>query len=287
MRSTLGIALTLSLLAACSGSTSVTSTTSGEKGELVVEVTDKPFDYDLVASAIVRVDEIRVHQEADCDDGFETVYQGKALEFDLLDLTNGVTKVLARVDLPVGTYHQLRLHVVGGRIELVDGDVFSTELGNLQLTSTGTSGLKVFIDPPIEVVSELSVTLLLDFDLSKTFHAVPASDPLNAAKFQLKPVLHAVNKSKTGEVRGLVQVDDGAGGLAPVDMATVHLQPFGDPDPDHSIAATASVEDGTYRLIGIPAGTWDVLAVKDDLQGTFSGVQVEVGNVSYADVVIE
>lgn len=287
MRRHLGIALALSLVAACGGSSSVSSTTSGDQGELVVEVTDKPFDYDLVVSAVVRVDEIRVHQEVDGEEGFETLYKGQPIGFDLLDLTNGVTKTLVRADLAVGTYQQLRLHVVGGRIELVDGDVFSTELGNLQLTSTGTSGLKVFIDPPVEVQSELSTTLLLDFDLSKTFHAVPANDPLNATKFQLKPVLHAVNKTMTGEVSGVVQVDDGLGGLAPVDMATVYLQPFGDPDPENSIAATASAEDGGYRLIGVPPGTWDVLAVKDAQQGTFSGVVVEIGNVSHADVVID
>ena len=157
----------------------------------------------------------------------------------------------------------------------------------MKYVNLGKSGLKVFIDPPVEVVGDLSTTLLLDFDLSKTFHAVPASDPLNAFMFLLKPVLHAVNKTETGEVRGLVQTDDGTGVLVPVSMATVYLQPFGDPDPENSIAATASVEDGGYRLIGIPAGTWDVLAVDGDLQGTFSGVQVAVGNVSYADVVIE
>jgi len=287
MKTQLPIALALSFLAACGGTVSVSSTTSNGSGELIVVVTDKPFDYDLVASAVVRVDEVRVGDSQDGEFGLETVYSGAPIEFDLLDLTNGVTQTLVRADLAVGTYDQLRLHVVGGRLELVDGDVFSTELGNLQLTSTGTSGLKVDIDPPVEVVSQLSTTLLLDFDLSKTFHPVPANDPLNAAKFQLHPVLHAVNLSQTGEVSGVVRVDDGTGVLLPVDMATVYLQPLGDPDPDHSLAATATAEDGGYHLIGVPAGTFDVLAVKDALQGTAAGVGVDVGNVSHADVLIE
>jgi Domain of unknown function (DUF4382) len=274
-------------LAACSGSSSDGIGPVGGQGELVVEITDKPFAYDLVVSAIVRVDEIRVHNDADGQDGFVTLYSGKALEFDLLDLTNGVTEVLVRTDIPVGTYHQLRLHVVGGRIELIDGDVFSTELGNLQLTSTGTSGLKVFIDPPIEIVSQASTTLLLDFDLSKTFHAVPANDALNASKFLLKPVLHAVNLSLTGEVSGVVSKDDGTGTLVGVEKAAVYLQPFGDPDPQNSIAATSSAADGSYKLIGVPPGTWDALAIQEELQGTVSGVEVAVGNVSFADVVIQ
>lgn len=277
-------------LAACSDSSSDSNGppdgSSGQQGEIAVEVTDKPFAYDLVTSAIVRIDEVRVNQDADGDDGFITLYSGKALEFDLFDLTNGVTELLVRTDIPVGTYHQLRLHVVGGKLELIDGDVFSTELGNLQLTSTGTSGLKVFIDPPIEIVSEASSTLLLDFDLSKTFQAVPANEPLDASKFLLKPVVHAVNLSLAGEVSGTVLRDDGTGNLVPVEMASVYLQPFGDPDPANSVASTASATDGSYRLIGVPPGTWDVLAVKDADQGSASGVEVAVGNVTHADVVI-
>lgn len=275
-------------LTACSDSSSDDGPPGapGSEGEIAVEVTDQPFAYDLVTSAIVRIDEVRVHQDADGDDGFITLYSGKALEFDLLELTNGVTELLVRTDIPVGTYHQLRLHVVGGKLELIDGDVFSTELGNLELTSTGTSGLKVFIDPPIEIVSEASSTLLLDFDLSKTFHAVPANDPLNAQKFLLKPVVHAVNLSLSGEVSGLVLRDDGTGTLQPVELAGVHLQPFGDPDPANSVASTASAADGSYRLIGVPPGTWDVLAVKEAEQGIVHGVEVAVGNVTHADVEI-
>jgi hypothetical protein len=280
---TLPLTFALFALLSCSGGGGA----AGGQGELVVEVTDKPFAYDLVASAIVRVDEVRVHQDANGEEGFTTLYSGKAIEFDLLDLTNGVTQVLVRTDIPVGTYNQLRLHVVGGRIELVDGDVFSTELGNLHLTSTGTSGLKVFIDPPVEIVSQASTTLLVDFDLSKTFHAVPASDPLDASKFLLKPVVHAVNRSFTGEVAGVVLGDDGTGTLVGVAKANVYLQPFGDPDPENSIASTASAEDGSYKLIGVPPGTWDVLAISGDLSGTVSAVSVTVGNVTTADVTIE
>ena len=275
--------------AACDNLTavSVDNGASGIKGGLTVIVTDKPFAYDLVESAVVRVDQIRVHSDATGSSGFEVLYSGPALEFDLLDLTNGVTQFLVDAQVPVGTYHQLRLHVLGGRLELIDGDVFSTALGNLELTSTGTSGLKVFIDPPIEVVSSASSTLLIDFDLSKTFQAVPGNDPLNATKFKLKPVVHAVNQSLTGEVRGVVEESNGAGGFVGVAKASVYLQPFGDPDPAHSIAATASAADGSYALIGVPPGTWDVLALKDPKQGTVSGVVVVKGNASFADPIIQ
>lgn len=276
-------------LTSCDNATavSVDNGATGIKGGLTVIVTDKPFAYDLVESALVRVDQVRIHKDATGSSGFETLYSGPALEFNLLDLTNGVTAFLADAQIPVGTYHQLRLHVVGGRLELIDGDVFSTELGNLELTSTGTSGLKVFIDPPIEIVQQVSSTLLIDFDLSKTFQAVPGNDPLNATKFKLKPVVHAVNLSLTGEVRGVVEMSNGAGGYVNVAKASVYLQPFGDPDPANSIAATASAAEGSFALIGVRPGTWDVLALKDTLQGTVHGVVVHKGNVSFADPVIQ
>jgi hypothetical protein len=278
-------------LTACSSGSSGSGSGGGGAGtgELVVEATDKPFAYDLVKQAIVRVDRIEVAKSGEGDDGFITLFDGNPIEIDLLDLTNGATQVLVRTDVPEGGYDQLRLRVASGHLELVDGDVFSTELGNLKLTSTGTSGLKVMIDPPLDVVGDVSSTLLLDFDLTKTFHAVPANDPLNANSYKLMPVVHATNRSVTGEVRGVVRQDDGSGTgtLVGVDAATVYLMPAGEPDPALSVAATKTAPDGFYALIGVPEGVWDVLAVKDPASGRVSGIDVNVGMVSTVDVQIE
>jgi hypothetical protein len=254
---------------------------------VVVEATDKPFAYDLVTKAIVRVDRIEIAPAGEDDDGFVTLYDGQPIEVDLLDLTNGATEILVRTDVEVGDYDELRLRVTSAHLELIDGDVFSTELGNMHLTSTATSGLKVKIDPPLDVVGDVSRTLLLDFDLTKSFHAVPAKDPLNANSYKLMPVVHAKNRSVTGEIRGVVLQDDGTGTLVAVDAATVYLMPPGEPDPAFSAAATMTSADGSYALIGVDDGLWDVLAVKDPASGRVDGVEVHVGMATTVDVKIE
>jgi hypothetical protein len=277
------------LLPACSGSGGSDGAGAAKTGELVVEITDAPFAHDLVTRAMVQVDRISVLGSGEDDSGAEVLFEGGPIDVDLLDLTNGATQILVRTDVPVGTYDEMRLRVAGGHLELRNGDVFSTDLGNLHLTSTGTSGLKVKVDPAIEVVGDLSFTLLLDFDLTKSFHCVPGNDPLNAKSYKLMPVVRAVNASETGELRGLVQQDDGTGTgtLVGVDAATVYLMPPGEQDPANAVASTMTEPDGFYALMGVEPGTWDVLAVKDPAQGRVDGVEAFAGNVTVVDLEIQ
>ena len=284
---TTSLCLSALLLPACTGGGGSDGAGASKSGELVVAITDAPFAHDIVAVATVEVDRISV-LEADGDEsGAHVLYDGDPIEIDLLDLTNGATQILVRADVPPGTYDQMRLRVADGHLELRDGDVFSTALGNLHLTSTGTSGLKVKIDPAIEVVGGLSHDLLLDFDLTKSFHAVPGNAPLNANFYKLMPVVRAMNQSLTGELRGVVSQDDGTGTLVGVDAATVYLMPAGEPDPANAVASTMTQADGFYALLGVEPGTWDVLAVKDPAEGRVDGVEVVAGNVTVVDLEIQ
>ncbi len=274
------------LLPACSGGGGSGAGASGV-GELSIEATDKPFAHDLVTLARVRVTEVSVHREGSSGSGFLVLFSGPPIELSLLDLQNGVTQLLVRADVEAGTYRQVRLKIDSAHLELVNGNVYTSALGNISLTSLPTSGLKVFVDPPIEIVGGASATLLLDFDLTKTFHPIPANDPLAASSYKLMPVIHATNVSLTGEIRGTVLADDGSGTLAGVGQATLYVLPPGDPDPANSVATTGTLDDGSYALLGIEPGNWDVLAVKDPLSGKLQGVEVFKGNVTIADVVIQ
>jgi len=286
---TTSLCLSALLLPACSGGGGSDGAGASKSGELVVAITDAPFAHDIVAVATVQVDRISVLETDGGDSGALVLYDGDPIEIDLLDLTNGATDILVRADVPAGTYDQMRLRVASGYLELTDGDVFSTALGNLHLTSTGTSGLKVKIDPAIEVVGGLSHDLLLDFDLTKSFHAVPGNALLNANFYKLMPVVRAMNQSLTGELRGVVSQDDGTGTgtLVGVEAATVYLMPPGEPDPANAVASTMTQADGFYALLGVEPGTWDVLAVKDPAQGRVDGVDVVAGNVTVVDLEIQ
>ncbi len=278
-------------LAACSsgGGGGADNLSKEGDGELVIEATDEPWVYEIVEEARISIDQVRVHPDEgdpEDDDGWIVLYEGDPVDLDLLELRNGVKRVLLRVDVDAGLYSQLRLHVSSAYLRLINGNEYSTELGNLHLTSQDTSGFKVNVDPPIEVVGGLSRSLLLDFDMTKTFHPVPASDPLNAAKYQLHPVIRVANLSDSGEVRGVVYqlVDDVQ---VPVPDAIVYVLPPGELDLENAIATTATDEDGSYAVLGLPVGELDVYAEKAGLSGRVDGVPIVAGNLTVADIVLQ
>lgn len=268
-------------LAACSGGGG-----GGGSGTLDLSATDDAFVYDIVQEATISVDRITIYRDADSDSGPITLYDGAPILLDVFHLRDGVTQHVDLSDLPVGSYRQLRLRVSDARLVLTNGNVYTTEDGTIHLSGQGSSGFKVFVDPPIEIEMGQTSNVLLDFDLTQTFHPIPASDPLNAARYGLHPVIHVTNLGHTGGIQGLVTQDDGNGGLAPVDQATVYIMPPGQTDPTMSVATTGTNAEGSYTVLGLEAGTYDVIAVKGALSGTVTGIAVAVGSVATADVTI-
>ncbi len=278
-------ALILSLCSCSSGGSGAQG--SAGDGTLVLSVTDAPFDHSIVDEAVIDVDKIRIHADANAGSGFLTLYDGAPITFDLLDLTNGLTQELVQAQVPAASYRQIRLHVASAYLKLTNGNLYTTDDGSLKLTSQDTSGFKVFVDPPVVVQAGFSTELLLDFDLTKTFKGIPANDPENATSFKLMPVIRAANLSTSGEIRGLVTEDDGAGGQIPAPNATVYILPPGETDLGNSLANTSTGADGLYAVLGLPAGSYDVVATKAALQDRLDGVVVSVGSASVADLFVQ
>ncbi|NUP95185.1 MAG: DUF4382 domain-containing protein [Planctomycetaceae bacterium] len=270
----------LGLLAACGGGGGGAG--NAGPGSLEVLATDSPFAHEIVESADIWVREVRIRGGGE----FTTLYDGPAVQLDLANLRNGLVRQLVQADLPAGSYDELRLTVERSRLELVDGDVFDSDLGSMNLTSTATAGLQLEIDPPLQVSSGVARTLLLDFDLTKTFHAVPGADPLNASSYNLMPHVWVSVMSETGELRGVVREDDGSGGLVGVADVTVYLLAPGELDPQNALRSTATEADGSYALIGVMPGTYDVLAELGTRQARLDGEQVFLGSVSTVDFVL-
>lgn len=277
----------LGLLAACSGGSGGGSAASDGSGTLTVEVTDAPLDHELVEQATVWVDLARAHVDPDAaeeEGGWIDLHSGEELTFDLLELTGGLTRTLADARaLPAGTYRQLRLRVSRAYLRLVNGNEYSSENGTIHLTSTGKSGFKVFIDPPLKVIDGVDYRLLLDVDLGKTFKPVPANDPLNAAKFNLHPVIRTANLGLAGKLRGTVV--DAAGDAVP--LATVYLLPEGAEDPEEAVASTGTNEGGFFVILGLVPGVYDALATKDAASGKATSLQIDAGETTETEIVIE
>ena len=255
-------------------------------GSISIEATDAPFDHSIVAEAVIRIKAIRMHADADAESGFHELPQEEEFVVDLIRLRNGVTQFLLEADMPAADYHQARLHVDSARLTLTNGNVYDTADSTLQLTSQATSGFKVYIDPPIRVEEGKTTKVLLDFDLTKTFKPIPANDPATATRYMLHPVLRAVSTEKTGQVRGVVDEDDGQGGTRPVDDAVVRLMPLGELDSDQSIASTSTEIDGSFALLGVEEGSFDVLVTHESGTDT-STVTVTQGSVSTTDLMLK
>jgi hypothetical protein len=275
-------------LSACGGGGggSAASGGGGGNGTLNLSATDDAFVYDIVTEATISVDRITINHDANSDSGFITLYDGAAIRLDVFNLRDGVTQHVDLSTLPAGSYRQIRLHVSAAHLTLTNGNVYSTADGSLHLTSQDTSGFKVNIDPPIDVNANETANVLLDFDLTHTFHPIPASDPLNATHYSLHPVVHVTNLGHTGGIQGTVTQDDGSGGTVPVAQATVYIMPPGQTDTTMSVATTGTAADGTYTVLSLEPGTYDVIAVKDALTGTTTGIAVVAGAVATADVTI-
>ncbi len=183
--------------------------TASDYGRLKVQLTDAPFPHDLVSEANVTIFKVDARYKGNMDldtqanDSTDvTVETDKGKPFivlmenevqvNLLELTNGVTKTLVDIDVPVGSYDLIRVYVKGINVVLTDGTTF-----NLDVPSGSQSGIKVFIKPELMVNGGLSSDLLLDFDVSKSFVQ-------KSGGFNFKPVIKASNLSTAGTLMGTI-----------------------------------------------------------------------------------
>ena len=271
---------------ACGGGGSSGNGASGGTGTLNLHVTDAAFEYDIVTEATVSVDKITIFHAADSDDGPIVLYEGAPILLDLFHLRDGLTQPLDAATLPVGSYHQLRLRVTHAHLVLTNGNVYDTDDGSIHLTSQDTSGFKVNFSPPIVIERDQTSDVLLDYDLTHTFHPIPANDALTADHYSLHPVIHVTNMGQVGGISGTVTQDDGSGGLVTVSAATVYVMPPGQTDPAQAVTSTGTSATGTYTVLGLLPGPYDVLAVKAELSALVTGVTIVAGEVDAVDLTI-
>jgi hypothetical protein len=248
----------------------------GGNGSLRLEVTDKPFPFDFITSAVVTLTRVEVHQVAAAASGDEetanavdpagqaadvsadedtegdgawiTVFEDSAgKDFDLAELRNGRTDLLADAEIPAGTYNQLRLVVTGGEVTLTDGRTFP-----LTVPSGSTSGIKLHFT--FEVTESETTQLLLDVDLSRAFQPIPGGHidaPETIRQFHFTPSLamRLIKVVEAGSISGVVTDSS----QAPVPGAAVTAY-----KDETEVTSTATETDGSYKLVGLTTGTYRV-----------------------------
>jgi hypothetical protein len=265
------------LVAGCGGGSHGGGVSSAGNGTLNLQVTDAPFPYTAITSAKVTLTDVSL--EGSGSQGFATVFSGSQT-LDLITLQNGITTRLTTVQVPAGPYAQMRLVISGGSITLADGRTF-----DLTAPSSATAGLKVFFSPPLTVTSGVSQDLLLDIDLSRSFEAVPngATQAASITGFLFHPVVRVSNLSTVGRITGKVlstnrtvaTADDTA-----IAGATVTVRQAG-----VTLGTAQSAADGSYTLLGLAPGLYDVEAEATGFQtGSSTAQTVAAGSFTTVDV---
>jgi len=263
-----------------------------EMGKITVQLTDAPFPHDLVAEAnvvVFKVDarnkdgmmemEDEMEGESDSNDEendnspFVTLME-EEIKVNLLELINGNTETLVNTAVPVGTYDLIRVYVKGVSIVLTDGTTF-----DLKVPSGEQTGIKVFIKPGLVVSGGLSADLILDFDVSKSF--IPkgnGKDFSGITGFNFKPVIKACNKSTSGTLSGLIYTTQEETQVA-LEGAPVEIYAA-----DTLNTTTYSDEMGAYKVLGLTAGTYDVVVALDGYEmNTAEGIQISAANTTTQD----
>ena len=225
-------------------------------GKISVKLTDAPFPYDFIDEANVTIYKIETRvknldeSKGDQDDSnFEVLYEGEQ-KVNLLTLTNGVTMAMGEAEVPVGSYDLVRVYIKEGSVVLKDGTTF-----DLKVPSGEQTGIKVFVNPAIDVFSSLSSDLLLDIDVSKSFIAKGNIESMGGITgFNFKPVIRASNMSTAGSLAGRVTtlVEEVETGIDGVQISVW--------DGEEHITSTSTDESGNYMVLGLEEGTYTIQA---------------------------
>ncbi len=236
------------------------------KGRLVINLTDGPFSIDLIEEANITITKAEIRAVDDTiGNPFITISED-TMEFNLLELRNGVMAELLEIELPVRQYDLIRIYVDEASLKLKSGEVF-----DVKVPSGSQTGIKVFIKPAIVIKGGLSSELLLDFSLDKSFVLKGNMyTPAGIKGFNFKPVIRAVNNSTAGRIEGIVTDTSNV----KVVNAAVWLE------KDSVIATSFTDTLGYYSIIGITAGTYDLFAAKENFDTLIiEDIKIFSGNV--------
>ena len=261
------------LLSACS---ETMNNDNNGPGRLIVKVTDAPFPIGSVESAAVTITKVEIRKVCDSisDGNPYSVIWEDTLTLNLLELRNGIVEELLDIEIPQGKYDLIRLYVEEASLMIKD----QPEPFRVKVPSGQQTGIKIFINPVINIDGGLTSEVLLDFELSRSFvMRGNINHPSKINGFIFKPVIRAVNNTTAGRIEGIV-----------IDPSKVKLSNAAVWVKQDTIISTAFTDTlGHYALIGLPSGSYSIFATKENYDTVkYEGIKVLPGNRTIQNFVL-
>ena len=233
---------------------SCTKDKNSGKAQLSVRMTDAPAAFE---AGMIDVQGVEITGSG----GGTVLLNTTGKIYNLLELSNGVSTLIATGDLDAGTVSQIRLILGNNNSMKVGGVVYP-----LSTPSAMQSGLKLQLNQTFE--PGVSYEILLDFDASQSIVHTGTSE------YQLKPVIRTIDNAISGSIKGSITP---VGTIATVSATSGGLT--------YSTITNAS---GMFLISGLPAGTYNITItpVFPLLPVTITGKTVTVGVSTSLGVVI-
>lgn len=221
---------------------------------LAVRMTDAPADYDEVNIDIQAV-------EVTGSNGQTVLLNTEAGIYNLLDLSNGISTMIATNTLADARVNQIRLILGNDNTVVVDGVTYP-----LSTPSAQQSGLKLQLNE--ELQADTQNVILLDFDANQSIVVT------GNGSYSLKPVIRNVDLATTGNISGSISL---IGVLATVTATS-----------STGVEYSSTVnENGQFQVSGLAPGTYTLtITPYNSLLPTIqTDVQVQAGSTTNVGLV--
>lgn len=240
------------------------SSSSGTSN-VIVRLSDAPGDYKEVN---LEVKDVLIKNSSSTDDqGWVSIGKNPGV-YNLLDLTGGVTVLIADNTIASGYLGQIRLLLgENNTVVLKDGTTHS-----LKTPSAQQSGLKLQVNQTL--LADKTYEFLLDFDVEHSIVVQAGASGI----YNLHPVIRVSTNETSGSIKGTISPPlVGYQVLASVQVGTT------------TVSAYAN-DAGVFQLDGLPVGIYTVTLTPDIASGkaikvipevaVVNGTVTDIGNIA-------
>jgi opacity protein-like surface antigen len=263
------LSLTLmTLITGCGGGGGTTSNT----GTVSLKLTDAPIDDENVAGVYVTFTALR-YQYKDSNESWQDVDLNESRTINLLDLQDGNTTLLNKVELPAGEIQHVRFVLDTDNCYITFKDDTNTSLV-LEVPSGDQTGYKSTNGFVIAAGGTTNITA--DFDVRKSVTVT------GQGRYKLNPTIKLIDNIEVGEINGTMTLD------ANGSKVIVYAYTDGSFDESESnvtsnfgnAVLSTDATDGSYTLPWLTTGVYDLIVVATDTTGVFENILGYINDVT-------